>query len=39
LANSAIIDPGNKYDKDIAKTVAYLCKSEKQLADLGEGEW
>jgi len=30
-----MIDPSNKYDKDKAKTVAYLCKSHQTLSDIG----
>lgn len=31
-----MIDPSNTYDKDIAKTVAYLCKSDPKLCDIGK---
>lgn len=34
-----MIDTNNTYDKDIAKTVSYLCQADKALCDLGEGEW
>ncbi len=44
-------DTENKYDKDVAKTIAYMCKADEMLNDigkvakeftlivLGEGEW
>jgi hypothetical protein len=31
-----MIDTNNTYDKDIAKTVSYLCQADKALCDLGK---
>ena len=28
-------DPENAYDKDVAKTVAYKCKDDQELGDMG----
>jgi len=30
-------DTENKYDKDVAKTIAYLCKADETLNDIGKG--
>ena len=30
-----MIDTNNQYDKDIAKTVSYLCQADKDLMDIG----
>jgi hypothetical protein len=29
-------DTENKYDKDVAKTIAYLCKDDQELDDIGK---